>query len=198
MTMDDLTPVHPDWGNAYAAWTPTDIMGYYVDQELWGPAPPYGSAEIKFEYAGNAPTNTFGWYDPGTLTKTEIFSGPDGYLTGQKSFSPGGSPFGFYLGMPAATFYTEKSLNSGGTQQWVKVFNDPRGSSYGQILAWEDRTKPGLGPFTADSLTLHAPDEPDFNDMILRVTPTPELSTVLLLGLSLVAVPVVCRRRRRS
>lgn len=191
MTMDGLTPVHPDWGNAYTAWTPADIWGQYVDQELWTPAWAYGKAKIKFEYAGWALENTFGGYDPGTLAKTEIFSGPDDYLTGTKEFSPGSDPFGFYLGTETGTRYTEAAKN--GDTQWVKVFDDPRGEMFGQILCWEDKNKPDAGDFTAESLTRTR--EADFNDLVIRVTPTPELSIWVLLACSGLAGLVLKRRK---
>jgi len=212
-TSDGTTPVHPDWGADYAAWTTADVWGQYVDLETWTiptPAVP-GYAVIKYEYAGNAPTNTFGWYETSTGTKHEIMSGADDWLTAEKTitFVPPaaeGDSIGFYLGATGMTLYTEKALNasvSGTQQRWVKIFDDPRTDHpYEWILAWEDKNKPTEDPFTAGSLATASPVEADFNDMIVsfrwQTTSTPELSTVLLLGLSLVAVPVVCRRRRRS
>lgn len=220
-TMDGLTPVHPDWGAAYSAWTPANIWGDYVHQQLWTiptPAVP-GYAEIKFEYAGWANLNTFGWYDPGTGTKHQIMSGPDNYLSGTKTITfvppmaPGDS-IGFYLTRgDGRTEYSQDALNASLSlteQRWVKVFNDPRGPSNGWILAWEDSSRPSPDAFVPnpanDPLTWHAgapagSNEPDYNDMIVSfkwrpATGTPELSTVLLLGLSLVAVPVMFRRRR--
>lgn len=199
-TLDDLTPVHPTWGAAYAAWTPAMVQGQYLgSKELWNATTDFlgrpGAAAIQFEYAGNANINTFGWYeDEGVgAVKHQIMSGPDDYLTGEKVFSLVPGDFGFYMGAATKTLYTEKSLNAG--TQWVKVFADPS-TSNSWILAWEDKTTPGLGDFDAAALLRHTPDEPDFNDMIVRVRATPELSTVLLLGLSLVAVPVMFRRRR--
>jgi hypothetical protein len=208
-TSDGTTPVHPDWGADYAAWTTADIWGQYVDLETWTiptPAVP-GYAKIKYEYAGNASTNTFGWYETVGGAKHEIMSGPDDYLTAEKTitFVPpaaAGDTFGFYLGADGKTLYTEKALNaavSGTQQRWVKIFKDPRaGHASEWILCWEDKNKPLEDPFTAGSLATASPVEADFNDMIVtfKWQPTPELSTILLLGLSLVAVPVVCRKRR--
>jgi hypothetical protein len=206
-TSDGITAVLPDWGLDYALWTPAQVWGQYVDMETWGPpgAMPW-SAKIKYEYAGNAKTNTFGWYEDegvGAL-KHEVMSGPDDYLTGWKALAPQpaeGSIFGFYLGATGKTLYTEKSLNaavSGTQKRWVKIFTDPRPDHPSEwILCWEDKNKPTEDPFTAASLKTASPVEADFNDMILRVKgATPELSTVLLLGLSLLAVPVMFRRRR--
>jgi len=207
-TSDGTTPVHPDWGAAYAAWTTADIWGQYVDLETWTiptPATP-GYAKIKYEYAGDAKENTFGWYETANGAQHQIFAGADDYLTSEKTitFVPPaaeGDTIGFYLGAEGKTLFTEKALNaavSGTQQRWVKIFNDPRGASYGWIMCWEDKNKPTENPFTAGSLASSTPVEADFNDMIVtfKWQPTPELSTILLLGLSLVAVPVVCRKRR--
>jgi hypothetical protein len=213
--LDGVTPVAPPWGSTYAAATPADIWAQYSHTQLWTiptPATP-GYAEIQYEYAGNAPTNTFGWYDPVSGTQHQIFSGPDSFTTGPKTitFVPpmvAGDQIGFYLGTASGrTYYSQDALNapvSLSEQRWVKVFNNPLG---GWVMAWEDTVRPSPNAFVPnpanDPLTWHAglptgSNEPDYNDMIVtfKWQSTPELSTLLLLGLSLVAVPVVCRKRR--
>ncbi len=107
--------------------------------------------------------------------------------------------------------------NAWGTEGYrhVRVFKDPRASifdGWSYILAWEDlpmttKNYDYAGAWADDSaLDWARPTEPDYNDFIVRIefrfeedlpTDTPELSTWLLLGLSLAAVPVL-RRRRRS
>lgn len=101
----------------------------------------------------------------------------------------------------------------------VRVFDDPRRPGYGWIMAWEDL--PAANTTTDEAQYANAwtdktslkwseggtADGPDwdYNDMIVAFhwvdrdgnDPTPELSTWLLLGLSLASVPVL-RRRRRS
>ncbi len=103
-------------------------------------------------------------------------------------------------------------LNSWGTEGYrhVRVFKDPRQSEgWSYILAWEDlpmttKNYNYAGAWADDSaLDWARPTEPDYDDFIVRMefrfhpSDTPELSTWLLLGLSLAAVPVL-RRRRRS
>lgn len=106
-------------------------------------------------------------------------------------------------------------VNAWGTTGFrhVRVFKDPtEPSGMGWIMAWEDQpmTLDGYDyagawdPTDTSSLDWAKGPEPDYNDMIIRfrfegIPPpgTPELSTWLLLGLSLAAVPVL-RRRRRS
>lgn len=116
------------------------------------------------------------------------------------------------------TWYTEEARNG---QKQSRVFTNAGWThptkNPGWIIAWEDQNAktgadiPGNKVFEYDtawsdpnSLTWGANHEPDYQDMILTfslgsedVPGTPELSTWLLVGLSLAAVPVL-RRRRRS
>lgn len=106
----------------------------------------------------------------------------------------------------------------------VRVFEDPIFDN-AWILAWEDLPMPSPGYAAsdynyawstvdgdtngvidgADSLRWGGGGEPDYQDMIVRFTlveeneppwDTPELSTWLLMSLSLAAIPVLRRRRR--
>jgi PKD repeat protein len=86
------------------------------------------------EFAMYAPNNTFGWYSVATGTLHQLFTGPDS--TGAMAdFSPA-ELFGFYLGSPDGTFYTNKTLNPDATNHaWI--FEDPK-TQGGYIISWED------------------------------------------------------------
>lgn len=99
--------------------------------------------------------------------------------------------------------------------QHVRAFHDPNwgladDTNLGWVLCWEDLPFPSNGganyasAWANDaSLDWAAGPEPDYNDMIVsvefgieRLGRTPELSTWLLMSLSLAAIPVLRRRRR--
>jgi len=223
---DEITPVSPPWGSGHSTDTAADIWNnYMVDMPTWTVplADPYpkisGNSVLHIEYAGFATSNVFGWYaksDPGTLNP--IFVGADGSgASVEVDFTAlQGDDIAFYLTngeVPTQTWHSDPADNIGvlgdAGLKHVRVFENPD-EDESWILAWEDRAmytpRYDYDAAWADSsaLTWYAPTEPDYNDMILSFKwetkgdkGTPELSTILLLGLSLVAVPVV-RRRRRS
>lgn len=218
---DDVTAVSPPWGAAHSTDTAADIWNnYMVDMPTWTVplAAPYpgisGNSVLHIEYSGWDNLNEFGWYaksDPGTLNT--IFAGvdPAGASVDVDFTALQGDDIAFYMtnGL-GSTWHSDPADNvSDVGKKHVRVFENPDEDA-SWILAWED--KPMYTPTYdyaaawADSsaLTWYAPTEPDYNDMILSFKwenkgdkGTPELSTILLLGLSLVAVPVM-RRRRRS
>lgn len=190
-----------------------------VPTSLWN----QGYTELQIEYAGWNGTNTFGWYQPvgqsapPPTTMTELFNGVDTIGATDTISLTAGQNFGFYLSGKDGAWYSEDELNAVGTggQRQVRVFEDPRFEpGYGWILCWEDQKADKSGfdysnAWSSDaSLNWSNGPEPDYQDMIVSFyfqtkdnepppSRTPELSTWLLLGLSLAAVPVL-RRRRRS
>jgi hypothetical protein len=214
MTLDDSTPVHPPWGGAYSAYTHAQVWAQMdIGKETWVvPASPFndGKTTLRVEYAGWATSNTFGWYSA-TDGLNEIFNGAA--AAGAVSlidFSGATSPIGFYMTTPGGdTWYSESASNTD-TSTHVRVFDDVV-TPDSWILAWEDKPMTSTQPVvynyanawdeTKEPLKWYfeTGNEPDYNDMVLTFSweerPTPELSTFALLGLSLVAVPVLRRRR---
>jgi hypothetical protein len=219
MTNDDLSPVHPPWGAAYSAYTHDDVWDQMdIGKETWViPAAPFnnGKTTLRVEYSAYKAVNTFGWYSA-TDGMNEIFNGAAGLgAVATIDFSGATSPIGFYIQTPYDTWYSEAGSNSD-TSTHVRVF-DSEMCIDSWVLAWEDQPMTTTNPVVYDyaaawdksnePLKWHyeTGEEPDYNDMILTFTwvdddgncQTPELSTIVLLGLSLAAVPVL-RRRRRS
>jgi hypothetical protein len=222
----DTTPIHPPWGAAYSAYTHDDVWNQMdIGKESWVvPLDPWdnGLTLLRVEYAGWSELNTFGWYNPadgsGPTVMNEIFGGSanTGAIATIDFSGYQGDTIGFYLGTPGSvTWYSEAALNSD-TSTHVRVFEDVVIPD-SWILAWEDKAMDTTDPVVYNYTDAwdkskeplkwyyESGNEPDYNDMILTFTwindegehRTPELSTFALLGLSLVAVPVL-RRRRRS
>jgi len=222
MDVTDTNPIHPPWGAAYSAythdqvWDQQDIVTIGTHRETWViPTAPFtnGQTTLRVEYAGWASANTFGWYNADGMN--EIFDGSatEGDVA-LIDFSAATSPIGFYMtNGDGVTWYSEAASNTD-TSTHVRVFDDVV-TSDSWILAWEDKpmttTEPVVYNYadawdeTKEPLKWYheLQKEPDYNDMILTFSweerpKTPELSTVVLLGLSLAGLPVVLRRRRRS
>lgn len=157
-----------------------DLNNAGTGQETWATGAGSQYSSIIVEFAGNANINTFGIYDvknsanrvpifvgaAGTgatetlnvLNSTQIQVGAGPILT----LAPGGSSFGFYLGTAVdGTFYSEAAKN--GVPARDQMFSVPWQG--GTAIAWEDKP---LGS-----------SDQDFNDMVLKITPVPEPTTVL-------------------
>lgn len=145
-------------------------------------------AHLRLEVAGLRDTNEFGWYDITTPAVLHpLFLGPDSPAV-VVSFSPTGN-FGFYLKAgDTETFYTQSALNSAGeagTQHFV-VFAESLAP--GHSAFW-------IGAEDLIACRRSIEGSGDFNDIVVRVSETPEPSTWTMLGLGLLAA-VIARIRR--
>lgn len=164
-----------------------DAVGYDFNDSmnnygLWTTFSP-ASATLMYEFAGFAPSNSFGTYAIGNPeNRVELFSGPNSPVL-TNTFDIDG-PFGFYLQSPNNTWYSQDFLNEDQSRHMLVFQESP--TSY--LLAWEDLPIP-----TGDG---------DFQDMVIRVgnagpAPVPEPGTLFLVGSGLVGLAGWGRKKIR-
>jgi hypothetical protein len=175
-------------GNCNFSGQPNSALPVFAGANFSAPGAFYlspsggGSANLTLEIAGNAGSNQFGWYLLGTdptnaANRNVLFTGPQGSGT-VSNFNPSGS-YGFYILAGGTTLYTS-SLFGGATDQHFAVFQQADGSLW---IGVED-------------LALRSSDR-DFNDMVIKITPVPEASSMAMLGIGLVALVGAMRKKFR-
>jgi hypothetical protein len=166
--------VMPYYGNAANGTSASNI--YFTNQGSV-------SAGMLLEIAGNAGSNTFGWYNTSNPTVLhQIFSGPNS-PSSVVVFIPSSS-FGFYLQGPGGTFLSQDYLspNTDMNNQHFAVFSNTGSQTY--YLGIEDL------PYANSDL--------DFNDMVIEISAVPEPSTLLLLGSGLAGLAAFRKRSRKA
>ena len=135
-------------------------------------------ASMKFEIAGYANFNSFGWYEIDSGAKHAIFNGVDG-AGASATFSPG-EDYGFYLiNKPGDIFYSQ--AGAFGTAD----------SNFQHFAFFKEADHVFVG-----IEDLFGGGDKDYNDMVLKVSAVPEPSSVLLLGAGMLALAGFCRRRK--
>jgi len=217
--LDGLGVNAPSWGNAYSGTTQAQLWNLLDPRaQVWHAATgTQGTFWLEAEWAGNASSNVFGYYEPTGAGATNLHPILDGINAPKYSESDPfvATAFGFYLSGPGGTFYSERERNSGYRQ--VRVFRQPSTTDT-WILAWEDLAEPGNGglakynaawdPVTGPgSLDWASPTEPDYEDMIVRLTihgstttndgeSTPELPTLALLACTALGSVGLLKRKK--
>jgi hypothetical protein len=175
-------------GSCNFSGQPNASLPVFADNNFSAPGSFYlnptggSSASLMLEVAGLANSNQFGWFLIGTdptnaANRNPIFLGPQGPGT-VSNFNPNGA-YGFYILAGGTTLYTS-TLYGGATEQHFVIFQ--QGNSF-----WVGVEDLGL-----------ASGDRDYNDMVLKITPVPEPSSLALLGTGLVAIAGAIRKKYLS
>jgi hypothetical protein len=154
---------------------------------------------LKFEFAGNAAVNEFGWFAAGSPSVlTPIFGGPATAGASSSVLLPSG-PYGFYL------------KNTANGQVFLSLSgSSPTDLGLQHFSVFRDTASPDIFWIGVEDLPLEWSDQ-DFNDLVLTARAvgntsdpsnpaavTPEPGTVVLLASGAAALGLRLRRRRRS
>jgi hypothetical protein len=181
-------------------------------------------SQIIIEIAGFAASNSFGIYDPTTMTTFQIYNGAasaqarrvisildDGqieYNLMPTSVYFTSNLFGFYLNTPVGTWYSEDSRNADGYQHMVGFAG--QGDRIRPCLATTcSSSSTAAGTWLENEYIFGWEDLPvwssdlDYNDFVIlveSVSPVrvPEPTTMALLGIGLLGAGFAARTRRSS
>ncbi len=181
---------------AGVAYATNNYIGHNPgDQDPFYAAGPTSTLSLIIEeLAGFANQNLFGIYDQtNPANKIQVFNGADNSGTPPVATTVPYNGFGFYLSAPnPATWYTDRFLNAPGQ---AGPAENPGGDP--QFLMYHVSPADYL-IFAEDADYTQSYSDHDFNDMVVKVTVTPEPATVVLFALGGLALLAVVTMKRKS